>query len=63
MHKTNEAWRQGDGHAGGNHLPLSGRQVDIVTGEKIPACITGVAAARRRKIRIEALNKNAGRHP
>ena len=35
----------------------------IVPGEEIPACITRVAATRKRKIRIEALNKNAGRHP
>ena len=62
VHETNEARRQGDGHAGGNHLSLSGRQVDIVTGEKIPACITRVAATRKRKIRIKAVNKNAGRH-
>ena len=63
MHETNEARRQGDGHAGGNHLSLSGRQVGIAPGEEIPACITRVAATRKRKIRIEALNKNASRHP
>ena len=60
--KRNEARRKGNGHAGGYHLSLSGRQMRIVTGEEVPACITRVAATRQREIRIEPLNKNAGRH-